>query len=410
MRGPGNVRAVPDTRVASSEEVRRHNLGLLLRLLHVEGAASRSGLGARTGLNRSTVGTLASALAEAGLVQESAPEARGGMGRPSIQVQPCSSTHVLAVEIGVERLTAARIGLGGVVLQHVELAQRPGDHEPLTTVARVLGLLDRLIEGTPPGGLCLGVGVAVCGLVRAEDGTVRRAPNLGWVDVPLRELLSAHLPAGLSVVVGNEADLGARAEHLRGAGAGARDMVYLSGEVGVGGGIVLGGRPLTGAGGYAGELGHVVVNPAGRPCPCGRTGCWETEIGEQAVLRAAGQPERAGRRGVLDACASEDPAVRAGLDRVGRWLGLGVANLVNLLNPEVVVFGGLTGDIFPVVEATVRAALDEALVAPRAEVRLALPGLGSDSNLFGAGELVFAPLLDDPLGVVGDALGRAASS
>ena len=202
------------------------------------------------------------------------------------------------------------------------------------------------------------------------------------------------------MAVGNEGDLGVVAEHLRGVAAGASDAIYLSGEVGIGGGLILGGRPLTGAGGYAGEVGHMTVNPAGRRCRCGRRGCWETEVGagRGAASPAAGRTARSrtcspGTRPATGRCTT-------GCARSGRWLGIGVANLVNVFNPEVIVFGGLTRAVFPLMEPSVRAELAGALTAPRGQVRLALPGLGADSSLVGAAELAFAPLLSDPLGAL----------
>ena len=136
-------------------------------------------------------------------------------------------------------------------------------------------------------------------MVGGPDQLVRLAPNLGWVDVPLGTLLgrSSWAPR-LPVAVGNEGDLGVMAEHLRGVAADASDAIYLTGEVGLGGGVIVGGRPLTGAGGYAGEVGHMSVNPAtGRRCTCGRRGCWETEVGADAVLLAIGAPAGSAPRG-----------------------------------------------------------------------------------------------------------------
>jgi len=393
----------------NQDGVRRGNLGALLRLLHVQGATSRSDLVARTGLNRSTVRALTTHLVEVDLAWESAPVGTGGAGRPSIVVAPSPTTYALAVEIGVEQLTAARVGLGGVVLDRRELAQTPADHDPARTVARIRDLLAELTGGAVAAEACLGLGVAVCGLVRADDGTVRLAPNLGWHDVPLGRMLSDELDPQLTVSVGNEADLGARAEHLRGAGADVDDLIYLSGEVGVGAGIILGGRPAGGSGGYAGEVGHMLVNPGGRPCRCGRAGCWETEVGEDAVLLATGAARGSTLADVLIADAAGDVRVRAGLAVIGTWLGVGLANLVNLVNPELIVFGGLTRLLFPAVEPAVRAALDAALDAPCAQVRLALSGLGADSNLVGAAELAFAPLLADPLGVLAGMLAPGSS-
>ena len=389
---------------ATQDDVRRHNVGSLLRLLHVHGATSRASLTEMTGLNRSTVRALTTELAEAGLVREAAPVGRGRAGRPSIVVEPESErVYVLAVDIRVEHLVAARVGLGGVVLDRREVRQPRGSTDVRRTLRRLAGLLEPLLAGAPDDAVCLGLGVAVCGMVGVRDGVVRLAPNLSWVDVPLRALLVERLaaPLGLGpappIAVGNDADLGAMAEHTRGTAAGASDAIYLSGEVGLGGGIILGGRPMTGGGGYGGEVGHMSVNPRGRLCRCGRRGCWETEVGEDAVLRSTGAAPGAELSEVVAAHEAGDLTVRAGIGRVGRWLGVGVVNLVNIFNPQVIVFGGATREVFPLMEPFVREALTTALAASREQVRLELPALGADSTLLGAAELAFTPLLEDPL-------------
>jgi predicted NBD/HSP70 family sugar kinase len=386
---------------ATQDEVRRHNLGGLLQLLHVNGAASRSDLTALTGLNRSTVGVLTTELAEAGLVREDTPVGRGGAGRPSIVVRPESHrVYVLALDVGVDHLVAARVGLGGEVLDRRDLRLPRRRHKP----AKVLDDIDRLTrsmtDSAPPDAMCVGVGVGVCGIVSREDGLVRFAPNLAWVDVPFGAEIANRLGTGLPVVVGNDADFGAVAEHVRGAARDARNLVYLSGEVGVGGGIILDGELMNGAGGYGGEVGHMIVHPKGKLCRCGARGCWETEVGENAALEAAGMPGGT-VADLIAAAASGDAVACAGLRKVGRWLGIGVANLVNIFNPEVVIFGGLMRELYPVTEQSVRSELSRALAAPRQQVRLAVPGLAGDSTLLGAAETAFAPLLDDPIGALG---------
>jgi predicted NBD/HSP70 family sugar kinase len=386
---------------ASQDDVRRHNLGSLLSLLHVRGATSRADLTALTGLNRSTVKALTAELVDAGLAVESAPVGRGGAGRPSITVQPASDhVHVLSVDLGVERLTAARVGLGGVVLDRRSLRQTPGDFSVPSTLARLSGLLRALLEGAPADGVCVGIGIGVCGVVSTDEGTVRFAPNLGWVDVPLRDLMSEVLDTPLPIDLGNDGDVGALAEHLRGAGRGTSDMVFVAGEVGIGGGVIVGGRPFRGAGGYAGEVGHMSVDPKGRVCRCGRRGCWETEISDQAVLLATGAPGGVSLQQVLTAYAAGERWALPGVRRVGRSLGTGVANLVNIFNPELIVFGGAVRQIFSATEPLVREALAGALAAPGEGVRLAVAGLADDSVLVGAAELAFAPLLEDPLGLL----------
>jgi predicted NBD/HSP70 family sugar kinase len=386
---------------ATQDAVRRHNLTSLLRLVHVRGSTSRADLTALTGLNRSTVKVLTEDLVRAGLVRESAPVGRGSAGRPSITVEPESElVYVLALDIGVEHLTAVRVGLGGVVLDRLELTQTPEDYDVRRTLARLADLVCALLQDAPAAARCVGVGVGVCGVVSVHDGVVRFAPNLGWVDVPLRDLLAEELQTDLPVAVGNDGDLGARAEHLRGAARGLTDVVYISGEVGIGGGIIMGGRPMGGHGGYGGEVGHMSIDPDGQKCRCGRRGCWETEVGDQAVLLATGAPEGASLADVLAAYAAGEDWTQPGMRRVARALSLGVVNLVNIFNPQLILFGGAIRQVYVATRPLVHEALKEALTGPGEQVRLDLAGLGDDSIAIGAAELSFAPLLSDPLGAL----------
>ncbi|MGZ6825654.1 MAG: ROK family protein [Mycobacteriales bacterium] len=382
----------------SQDEVRRHNLASLLSLVHVRGATSRADLTALTGLNRSTVKALTADLVGCGLLRESAPVGRGSAGRPSITVEPESELfYVVALDIGVEHLTAVRVGLGGVVLDRRELAQSPKDYDVKRTLRRLEKLVSALLADAPADAVCVGVGVGVCGVVSTDDGVVRFAPNLGWVDVPLRELLAQALRTSLRIEIGNDGDLGARAEHLRGAARGLSDVVYVSGEVGVGGGIILGGRSMRGYGGYGGEVGHMSIDPKGHTCRCGRRGCWETEIGDEAVLLATGAPKGSTLAQVLEAYAAGERWTQAGMRRVARALGQGVVNLVNVFNPQLVLFGGAVRHVYVATQPLVHEALKEALSAPGEQVRIGLAGLGDDSIAIGAAELAFASLLADPL-------------
>jgi len=391
----------PVSPATTQDDVRRHNLSRLLRHLHVEGATSRADLTAMTGLNRSTVKALTEDLVSMSLLRETAPVGRGGAGRPSITVEPePDGVYVLALDIGVEHMTAVRIGVGGVVLDRRELRQSVSDYSVKRTLTRLVRLARQLFEGAPKGGVCLGIGVGVCGVVSAEDGLVRFAPNLGWVDVPLRDLLAERLGTSLPIDLGNDGDLGAVAENLRGVARGVLDLVYVSGEVGIGGGILLDGRPLRGTGGYAGEIGHMCVDPRGRLCRCGRRGCWETEISDQAVLLSTGAPAGSSLTDVLQAHAAGERWTQSGMRRVGRFLGLGVGNLVNVFNPELIVFGGAVRHIYTDTEPYVREALETSLRAPSEQVRLEVAGLGDDSVAVGAAELGFARLLDDPVGTL----------
>ena len=391
---------------STQDEVRRHNVSTLLRYVHVHGPTSRTELTSVMRLNRSTIGALTTDLTHVGLVREEIPAraAGSGAGRPSLVVCPRPErVYVFAYDIGVDYLIAARVGLGGSILDRRELHRLRGDYALGDVTAHLARFTAEMLGRAEAGSVCVGVGVAIAALVRETDGQVRYAPNLGWVDAPLGSTLSRMLGEyGIKarVAVGNDADLGALAEHVRGAAAGATDAVYLAGEVGVGAGIIVSGEPLRGHGGYGGEIGHTVVNPAGRLCRCGARGCWETEIGEKAILDAAGHPDgpRSTVSAVVAAAAGGDPRALAAMRHVGEWLGIGVGNIVNIFNPQVVIFGGLLRDVFPAVEDQLRTTLrTTGLAAPREQVRLVTPGLGADSTLVGAAELAFAALLFDPV-------------
>jgi D-xylose transport system substrate-binding protein len=384
-----------------SETIRRTNLSALVQALHADGPLSRSELVERTGLTRSGIRRLVGELVTAGLVVEERGESLGTRGRPSplVRLDPGSAV-VLALEIAVDSLAMAVVGLGGHVFELVRVDLSRGH----LTADDLVTDLAALADGAAPlwrRDALVGIGVAVVGVVRRDDGFVSIAPNLGWHDVPLGQALTAALVAPAPVVVANEADLGALAEHRRGAAEGADDVIFLSGEVGVGGGLIVGGQPLTGVAGFGGEVGHLPVNPlAGVTCRCGSVGCWETEVGEEALLMRAGRPAGGGSAAVdaiLGDAGAGDATALAALDEIGTWLGIGLAGLVNTLNPARVVLGGRFARLHPFVAPTMEAVLDRrALAAPRALVEVVPARLGVDAPLLGAAELAFEPILSDP--------------
>lgn len=395
-------------RGARSEDVRRGNLSTLLTYVHVHGPTSRSRLTTTLSLNRSTIGDLTSELVGAGLVREESgrrPDRRSpgdadAGGRPSYVVVPeTERVQALAIDIGVTHLTVARVGLGGHVLSRRDIPYRRGPRR-VRDVARSIGrVAGELLTEMGSGATFTGAGAAVPGMVRVPDGLVRQVPNLGWVDVPLADVLSREL--GMPVAVANDADLGVLAEHVRGAAVDVDDVVYLSGHSGIGAGVFTSGRPLHGRNGYAGEVGHLVVNPGGLQCHCGSRGCWETESGEERLFELAGRPPGGGLacvREIVAAAAAGDDVAAAAVTHVATWLGTGVAAVVNVLNPEVIIMGGALGEVFAVAGPTVRGAVDAAALAPPQEqLRLVQPAFGVDSSLIGAAELAFTPLLADPL-------------
>jgi predicted NBD/HSP70 family sugar kinase len=400
----------------SQEEIRRQNLGALLRYVHVHGATSRAELTSALGLNRSTIGALTAELAAARLVSERAPRETGRAGRPSLVVRP-ESARVFAYAYSIEsdRLRAARVGLGGVVLDRRQAARPPGA-PPLECLPLLAGLRKEMHQSVAEDAIHVGSGVAVSGRPRRPDAAGRQSPgpvpdrpdrdavddgggsgSEAALEVALGEVLSPDRP----ILVSNAADASVVAEHVRGAAVGCDTVIYLHQDGGIEAGIIVHGQRLTGRGGHAGEVGHMVVQPGGRPCRCGSSGCWETEISEHALLHAAGRGGSAGRDAtlrVIDAASWGDAGAQAAVRQVGDWLGFGVANLVNIFNPDAIIFGGTLREVYLAAAARVRSRLNVmALPAAREQVRLRTPQLGEDAVLIGAAELAFGPLLADPL-------------
>ncbi|GAA4253097.1 ROK family protein [Dactylosporangium darangshiense] len=377
------------------ESVRRQNLGALLRYVHVRGATSRAELTSRLGLNRSTIGALTADLATAGLIDEGVPHETGRAGRPSIVVSPRSSrVYGYALSLELDAIRAARIGLGGKVLDDRAAARPPGT-DAAPAVAGLAALVADMQRTAPAGAVFVGSGLAVSGSVRH---------HLGWTDDAIEPALTAaldalHLPH--RPIIGGSADLAALAEHTRGAAVGVDNVIYLHGDAGISAGIIAGGRRITGYGGHGGEVGHMVVNPSGRLCGCGSRGCWETEIGERALLHLAGRAvptPGAAVAAAVRAARSGDPDAVAAVEHAAGWLGFGVANLVNIFNPTVVVFGGTLRELYLAGADHVRTRLTAmALPACRDHVGLRTPLLGNDAPLVGAAELAFERLLSDPL-------------
>ncbi len=383
-----------------AEELRRANLRTILQTVHTHGPTTRAVLTRQLGLNRSTIGALTGELQSLGLVSEEASSLAGRSGRPSHLVVPRKDNVVVAVDLGVDWIAAAVVGLGGEVLDRRSRGHHRGEHDVAHVVESVAQMVEDLLEGHADL-RCLGLGVAVPGAVRADDGMVRFAPNLGWVGEPFTELLSKRL--GRPVVTGNDANLGVLAEHVRGAAVGHSDVAYLNASVGIGGGFLIGGVPLAGAQGYAGEIGHLQVDSQGPVCRCGTVGCWETKVGENELLRMAGRLPGGGPVAVAEVIAAAregDHRAQESINSVADWAGVGMRAVINIFNPEILVLGGCLAQVWEAAEEQVDEALGRStLMSPRSEVKIRAAALGQDSPLIGAAELAFAPILDRPQSV-----------
>ncbi|WP_229073055.1 ROK family transcriptional regulator [Actinoplanes sp. DH11] len=362
----------PSSAPVRQSSVRAHNLALVLHTVaNSTDRPSRAAVAAITGLTRATVSALVDDLVAGGLLTEVEPPPRTGAGRPAVGLAVSAAGPAgLGLEINVDYLAACVVDLTGTVRQRFaeHADQRPADPGQALTMLGRLAARARL-AAEADGLIVAGAALAVPGLV-ADDGLVRVAPNLGWQDVDAPALLGA-VPelADLPITVDNEANLAALGE-LRVTG-GDPTFLYVSGEVGIGAGLVLGGELYRGVRGWSGEIGHVTVFPDGRPCRCGARGCLEQYAGQEAL-------------------AGDEPLAAAAL-------GIALSAVVNLLDVPVIVLGGAYAPLF----ATLRPGIEEelarrVLTSGMAPVVLRPATLGPDAAMRGAADTVIRAVRDDP--------------
>ncbi|WP_446665683.1 ROK family transcriptional regulator [Flexivirga sp. B27] len=406
MRSPGVAPAQPDSAdalmasrassVSRPEEIRRQNLSVVLRQVHLHGAVSRPDLARSTGLNRSTIGALVGDLLDLGMVTQRTPDRhRDGAGRPPYLVVPRPrSVHVIAVDIDVARVEVAAIGLSGEVLGRVEWQLVGRERSAAQVADRVASATTELTAAA--GGIRVGIGVSLPAMIDNPRGIAVYAPNLQWSYEPFGDLLRDRLSD--HIVIGNDADLAALAEHRRGVAAGYTDVVYVLGRVGVGGGVIIGGELLRGSRGYAGEIGHMSVQANGPVCHCGNRGCLEEYVGEAAILRSAGAAGVATPElGPLFAQAERGEEIPVEVvAAAGQWLGRGLSNISHVLNPAAIVAGGHLAEVLRLAEPSVRIGLQRGMVTiGRAPITLLQGGI-RDAPLVGAAELAYEQLLSAP--------------
>lgn len=360
--------------------VRAGNLARVLRLIHRGGAQSRAQLTAATGLNRSTIADLVAELVAEGWVVERDPDPVGRVGRPSPVVAASPRTVVIAVNPEVDAVEVAAIDLARQVVVRERI-----ESESVIDAAGVAGVVAAAIERWRQGVLSdarlVAVGVAVPGLVRAVDGLVRNAPHLGWIDAPLSALIADR--TGLPAAVGNDASLGAVAEHLFGAAQGVDDVVYLNGgPSGIGGGIIVHGSPVGGVGGYAGEFGQNRVDASSAVV-------LEDVVSRARLLSALGLPAADDATlGEALAAAVEEDAVHAECVRQRGFLAQAIADAVNILNPSVVVLGGFLAQLEELDPEGFAADVAARAMPENVEGLRILPAsLAADRLLLGAAEL-----------------------
>ena len=392
--------------------VREINLSVIMNCLRQHAPISRAALADMTGLNKTTVSSLVKELIDHQFVHEVGLDS-AHVGRPSmlLELNPRAG-FIVSGEIGVDYISVIRANFAAeIVWRHQEGIRQSLGQQAI--IKRVLDLLHQSIEsGDGARGNLLGLALGVPGLVDLDSGKLLFAPNLKWEDVPLRDILSREF--GAPVFVDNEANMAALGEHFFWVAQGYNEVLFISVGVGLGGGIVQGGRLLRGASGFAGEFGHMTIEVGGEPCNCGNRGCWETLVSQSALFRRIRHAVEGGQPSVLenmvkgdwsqlsvpmvvDAAYAGDQVALGAFEQIGHYLGVGIASLVNAFNPDLVVLGGilsLAGEfLLPIIKTELH---QHALRWNVDTVQIALSRHGLDACVMGGMATVYQAILAQP--------------
>jgi predicted NBD/HSP70 family sugar kinase len=397
---------------ARQDALRPHNLALVLQHIAAGDPVSRARIAAATGLTKTTVSSLVDDLVSARLVVELGPEARGEIGRPGSALALDPSGYAgIGLEINVDYIAVCLANLVGEVRYLRTRARDNRSQSPAKVLGRAVRMIRTALARAEAARLTVaGLAVAVPGPVETDSGLLRLAPNLGWVDVPVAGILADRLAGhDLAVVVDNEANLAALGELWFGGHHELADFIHVSGEIGVGGGVVLSEELFRGVRGFAGEIGHVVVDPDGPRCRCGARGCLEQVAGQEAILRAAGLTGAVGTSigqpggsvaELLARARAGDPATLRAVESAGRALGIGLSATVNVVDPSTVVLGGLYAALEPWLRGPLLEELSERAITHRwSPVQLLASRLGPDAAVRGAAGVVVKRVLSEPAAV-----------
>jgi glucokinase-like ROK family protein len=395
--------------------VRERNLSIVLRYIWDAGQPiARARLTEISGLNKSTMGNLLAQLQAWRFVRETGT-VNVGPGRPGVMIDiDPDGGRLIGAEIGVDFISVVLTDLKANVVWREKIDTNGQARRQAEVIALVESLFQEAInEVHLTGQRLLGIGVGVPGLVDHATGTLLFAPNLGWSNVPLRDMWRHY---GVPVIVENEANAAALSEHMIGSAKHIDNFIYLSAGVGLGGGVMIDGKLYGGVGGYAGEIGHMTLTPDGPLCACGNRGCWETFVGPTAILDRVREAAQQGRTPILmslpevlsepdairmshvfEAAARGEEVVRQVLDDVARYLGIGIANLLNAFNPSMVVLGGVLSLAGPYLLPRVRREVDmRALSAARSHVEINLSVFKFDACVMGGASLIVREILNNP--------------
>jgi len=400
-RNPDIVTTVPihphqSTRngAARQQTLRAQNLALVAyAVTNSAEPLSRAEVASATGLTRATVSTLVDRLILAGILTELAPVATGGAGRPAVPLVPAARTLVgLGLQVDVDYLAACLVDLTGETVVSQQIPGDFRDSDPVFVLAQLADLADKMVERAEELGLRIaGARLALPGLVDTELGILRIAPNLGWSEVNIADHIQ--LP-GIPLSISNDAKLAALAE----VDAGVTDsFVYVSGDLGIGGAIVVNGELFGGAHGWSGEFGHVIAEANGPQCGCGAYGCLETIAGKAAIMTNAGLSPTAPIIALIDLLDADDARAKAALAAANKAFAAVLSDIINVLDLPTIIIGGELAPLLPYLhDDLMRQIKLRVLSAPYASLRIQASGIGSNQAAIGGAREILREVIGNP--------------
>jgi glucokinase-like ROK family protein len=390
---------------ATQQQTKTHNQRLILKTIYNLGPLSRADIARATHLTRTTVSDLVGQLIEDGLVEEVGYGPSEG-GKPPILLKVIDdSRHLIGIDLANSQFQGAVIDLRGKIVHRVNIPV--DDHNCEAALELVYELVEQLIAAaTSP---LLGIGIGTPGLMDAQGGVVRKAVNLDWQDLPLRDLLKSRYD--LPVYIANDSQVAALGEYTFGHGQDNANLVVVKAGQGIGAGIVLKGQLYYGDGSGAGEIGHIKVIENGMQCRCGNFGCLETVTSSRFIVKQArtiaqtdvrsylhqyaATPEAINTEVVLQGFAAGDEALRDLICEVGMHLGLAVANTIGLLNiHRIIIAGSVARFGEPLIEVIRQQLQQSALTMLTNDTKVGLSDLGQDIVILGASALLLAHELE----------------
>ncbi|HUH99126.1 MAG TPA: ROK family transcriptional regulator [Anaerolineales bacterium] len=379
------------------------NLSSVLRLIHSEAPLSRAQLAAQTGLNKSTVSSLVEDLLVRNLVHETGINS-AGTGRPAmlLEINPQAGA-IIGVEFGVDFISIILTDFVGKILLRKNVIADPAASQEKTLEQAYHLIEEAVLFCRDKDDRILGLSFAIPGTVELKEGLLIFAPNLNWRNTPIREIFSRR--TGLKVFVENDANAAAVAEHLFGVAQNLNDFIFVFAGVGLGGGLFLNGQLYRGKGGYAGEIGHtsIMAEPFRLPCRCGNLGCWETYVNQESIIQRMRSRLDNKQNGSLSISSIKRAADRGdenaieSIAEAGTAMGIGLAGLVNIFNPEKIIIGGPISVVGDYLLPSVQESLQKYSMAEIAvQMQVNLSEFGPDASLVGAAAIVVDDILQNP--------------